>query len=196
MEKTRRQKHFMEVFYWKQSLKQTMMMCSFFLCKFEDLYGIVFLFDFGKSVLNRTQGLFWFGLVHSDSTFQWSVSIFFFIQSSGVWGFVPQRWKFLYVFFGICDRVLSRVCHEEMSNRTNGFDVPPGFKLKDWWSNFFPKKNFFFPLSLLGLSQRVEQKLQAETAIFHLTLLCCDRFCRQSFQNFCNRRHKVKENNF
>lgn len=38
---------------------------------------------------------------------------------------------FLYVFFGIRDCELSRVCNEEMSNRTNGFDVPPGFKLKD-----------------------------------------------------------------
>lgn len=54
-----------------------MMTCSFFLCKFEGLYWIAFLFDFGKLVLNRTQGLFWFGLVHSDSTFQGSVFILF-----------------------------------------------------------------------------------------------------------------------
>lgn len=144
MEKTRRRKHFVEVFYWKQSLKQTMMMCSFFLCKFEDLYGIVFLFDFGKSVLNRTQGLFWFGVVHSDSTFQWSVSIFFLYRAV-VFGGLFLRGENFYMFslayVTVCclefamkkwvTEQMGLMCHWDLSWRTDE-------------AIFFQRKTFFF----------------------------------------------------
>lgn len=51
---------------------------------------------------------------------------------------------------------------------------------------FSQSKTGFFLLSLSGVTQRVEQARQAEAAwIFHLNLLCCDRFRRLCFQNFC-----------
>lgn len=186
----------MEVFSWKQSLKQTMLTCSFFFVNLRtDI--VFFLFGSGKSDQNRTQALFfiWTFSLWLDFPVKCDFFFFFFLfflkkQSCGVRGFVTQGSKVL-----IClprKKWLSRVCQVEKSNRIKEFNVPPGFNYA-----FSSKEKLFFSLyaswALVSVeSKGAKHRQRALPVIFRLTLLCSDHFCRHCFQNGCNSRQKSK----